>query len=209
MSSPQSLAGKVALVTGGSKGIGRAISLQLARYGATVVINYSSSASAAEEVVREIGPKNAIAIKADAGDVKEIQRVVDATIEKCGRLDIVVACAGILLLSELDKVTEEEFDKTFNLNVKGPMFLAQVCLSLFLAPFPAIQPSPARHWMLTTPPESRPPHALRQPHNPLLHEPMRRLNHNTQLPNLRILQRRNRANDTRLVQRPRSERNHG
>jgi 3-oxoacyl-[acyl-carrier protein] reductase len=126
MSSTQSLAGKVAIVTGGSKGIGRATALRLASDGAKVVVNYSSGAEAAEEVVKEIGAENAIAIKADCGNIEEITKLVDATIQKFGKLDIVIACAGIMLLNELDKVTEQEFDKTFNLNVKGPLFLAQV-----------------------------------------------------------------------------------
>jgi 3-oxoacyl-[acyl-carrier protein] reductase len=126
------LAGKVALVTGGSKGIGRATALRLARDGAKVVVNYSSGAEAAEEVVKEIGAENAIAIKADAGNVEEISKLVDATVQKFGKIDIVVACAGIMLLNELDKVTEAEFDKTFNLNVKGPLFLAQVSLPSLL-----------------------------------------------------------------------------
>ena len=126
MSSTQALAGKVAIVTGGSKGIGRATALRLARDGAKVVVNYASGVEAAEEVVKEIGAEKAIAIKADAGNVDEIAKLVDATVQKFGKIDIVVACAGIMLLNELDKVTEQEFDKTFNLNVKGPLFLAQV-----------------------------------------------------------------------------------
>jgi 3-oxoacyl-[acyl-carrier protein] reductase len=126
MSSTQSLAGKVALITGGSKGIGRATALRLARDGAKVVVNYASGAEAAEEVVKEIGAENAVAIKADAGIVEEITKLVDISVQKFGKIDIVVACAGVMLLNELDKVTEEEFDKTFNLNVKGPFFLAQV-----------------------------------------------------------------------------------
>jgi len=125
MSSTPSLAGKVALITGGSKGIGRATALRLVRDGAKVVVNYSSGAEAAEEVVKEIGAENAIAIKADAGSVEEITKLVDATVQKFGKIDIVVACAGIMLLNELDQITEAEFDKTFNLNVKGPLFLAQ------------------------------------------------------------------------------------
>ncbi|ESZ98147.1 Brn1 [Sclerotinia borealis F-4128] len=121
----QTLAGKVTLVTGGSKGIGRAICLRLARDGAKVIVNYSNSSTAADEVVSLIGKENATAIKADAGNVEDISKLVDATVEKHGKIDIVIACAAILKLNELEDITEAELDQTFNLNVKGPLFLAQ------------------------------------------------------------------------------------
>lgn len=123
-----SLTGKVAIVTGGSKGIGRSISLRLASLGAQVIVNYSSDASSAEETVKTIGSSNAFAIKADVGNVDEITRLVDESVKHFGKLDILVACAGIMPLNELENVTESEFDRIFNLNVKGPLFLAQVCL---------------------------------------------------------------------------------
>ncbi|TVY76025.1 Short chain dehydrogenase mdpC [Lachnellula suecica] len=105
-----SLAGNVALVTGGSKGIGRATSLRLARDG---------SQSYADEVVSLIGSEQAIAIKADISNVEEISKLVDATVAKWGKIDILIACAGTMRLNELEKVTEADFDTTFNLNVKG------------------------------------------------------------------------------------------
>lgn len=120
------LSGKVALITGGSKGIGKAISMKYASLGAKVVINYSGDEGAAESAVKEIGSENAFAIKANAGSVEEISRLVDETIAKYGKLDIVVANAGIMTLNELDKISEAEFDNTFAINVKGPLFLAQV-----------------------------------------------------------------------------------
>jgi 3-oxoacyl-[acyl-carrier protein] reductase len=126
MSSSKPLDGKVAIVTGGSKGIGKATVLQLVADGAKVVVNYSSSAAAADELVAQIGADKAIAIKADAGNVAEIGKVVDGTMKKFGKIDIIVACAGVMHLQELDKVTEDEYDATFALNVKGPLFLAQV-----------------------------------------------------------------------------------
>jgi 3-oxoacyl-[acyl-carrier protein] reductase len=127
MSSTQlPLSGKVAIVTGGSRGIGKAICLRLAADGAKVVVNYSSSSFSAEEVVQAIGSSNAIAIKADVGNVSEIQHLVDETVSKFGKIDILVACAGIMPLNELEKVTEGEFDSVFGINVKGPLFLAQV-----------------------------------------------------------------------------------
>ncbi|TGO33767.1 hypothetical protein BHYA_0228g00160 [Botrytis hyacinthi] len=121
----QPLAGKVALVTGGSKGIGRAICLRLARDGAIVVINYSNDSSAANEVASLIGEKNAMVIKADAGNIEDISRLVDTTVEKHGKIDILVACTATMKLNELENVSGEEFDQTFDLNVKGPLFLAQ------------------------------------------------------------------------------------
>jgi len=119
------LSGKVALVTGGSKGIGRAISQRLAADGAKVVVNYSSDVSSAEETVNVIGKDQAVAIKADVGNVEQIDQLIHATMKAYGQLDIVVACAGIMRLNELDKVTEEEFDRVMSVNVKGPLFLTQ------------------------------------------------------------------------------------
>ena len=89
-----SLNGKVALVTGGSKGIGRATSLALAKAGASVVINYSSDATAAEELVKQIGTKHAYALKADAGSVQGAEQMVKATIDHFGKLDILIPNAG-------------------------------------------------------------------------------------------------------------------
>jgi len=125
MSPSKALTGKIALVTGASRGIGKAIALKLANDGAQVVVNYAGNAAAAAEVVKQIGAEQAVAIKANAGSVSEITTLIDTTVQKFGKLDILVACAGIMPLNELEKVTEEEFDNIFNLNVKGPLFLAQ------------------------------------------------------------------------------------
>lgn len=124
------LAGKVALITGGSKGIGKATAIRLARDGAKVVINYASNAQAANEVVETIGSENCIAIKADAGDVASLDMLVAETVKKFGKIDILIPNAGVLLMKDLENVTEENFDKTMALNVKGPMFLAQVSSNL-------------------------------------------------------------------------------
>lgn len=126
MSTTKPLDGKVALITGASKGIGRATALQLASHGAKVIVNYSSSSAAADEVASLIGADNAFAVKADAGSVEGISKLVDATVQKFGKIDIVIPCAGVMILNELEKVSEADFDTTFNLNVKGPLFLAQV-----------------------------------------------------------------------------------
>lgn len=96
-----------------------------------MVINYSSSSSEADAVVSQIG-SNATAIKANAGSVSEIDRLVKETANKYGKIDILIACAGIMRLAELDALTEKDFDDTFNLNVKGPLFLAQVSLHLWI-----------------------------------------------------------------------------
>ena len=128
MSSAKPLDGKVAIITGGSKGIGRATVLQLAADGAKVVVNYASSAAEADELVAQIGADRALAIKADAGNIEEIGKLVDGTVQKFGKIDIVIACAAVMHLDELDKITEAIYDATFNLNVKGPLFLAQVSI---------------------------------------------------------------------------------
>lgn len=120
------LAGKVALITGASKGIGKALALRLAKDGAQVVVNYSSDSKAADEVVRSIGRDHAIAIKADAGNVVDIDRLVQETVQHFGKIDILVTNAGALPHRNLQATTEHDFDSLFTLNVKGPYFLCQV-----------------------------------------------------------------------------------
>jgi 3-oxoacyl-[acyl-carrier protein] reductase len=121
-----SLIGKVALITGASKGIGRATALRLAKDGANVVVGYNSNPEAADEVVNQIGTDKAIAIQADVGDVDEITSLVEQTIQRFGRIDLLVPCAGIMTLTTLEQTTEEAYDKMFAINVKGPFFLCQV-----------------------------------------------------------------------------------
>ena len=121
-----SLEGKVALITGASKGIGKATAIRLAKDGARVVINYSSDKQAADEVVQHIGTNKAAAIQADAGKVSDIESLIQQTVNLFGRIDILIPCAGILPMSPLEATNEELFDKIFALNVKGPYFLAQV-----------------------------------------------------------------------------------
>lgn len=125
--------GKVALVTGGSKGIGRAVCLALAKAGASVVVNYSSDASAAEEVVKSIapGPGKAVAIKADVSSVAGVEDLVSKTVSQFGKIDVLVANAGVLPMKDLKNTTEADWDSTFALNVKGPYFLAQVSNLLY------------------------------------------------------------------------------
>jgi 3-oxoacyl-[acyl-carrier protein] reductase len=125
-----SLAGKVALITGASKGIGAATALHLAGLGARVVVNYSSNPKPAEEIVQKIGSDKAIAIKANAGDLKDIERLVNETLKwGGGKIDILIpnAAAGAPT-NGLNNTSEAEFDNVVGLNVKGPFFLVQVSL---------------------------------------------------------------------------------
>ena len=115
-----------ALVTGGSKGIGAATSILLAQNGANVAINYSSDSSAADAIVENIGKERALAIKGDAGSVPAIENMVQQTVERFGKIDILIPCAGMLMMKDLEHTTEEDFDKIMRLNVKGPYFLSQV-----------------------------------------------------------------------------------
>ena len=118
------LEGKVALITGASRGIGRAIAVRLGRDGAAVVVNYSGSQEAAHETVAAIekGGGRAIAVQADVGKVADLERLFDETFQHFGRLDILVNNAGIMFNKLLAEVTEEEFDRIFAVNVKGTFF---------------------------------------------------------------------------------------
>ena len=122
-----SLSGKTALITGGSKGIGAATSLLLAKNGANVAINYSSDSAAAEKIVQQIGADKCIAIKGDAGSVSDIELMVDQTVKKFGKIDVLIPCAGVLVMKSLEQTSEADWEKSYRLNVKGPYFLSQVC----------------------------------------------------------------------------------
>jgi 3-oxoacyl-[acyl-carrier protein] reductase len=130
MATPTPLTGKVALITGASKGIGKATAMLLSSLGANVVINYSSDSQPADQLVDQLGPEKAIAIKADAGNVTEIERLVQETVNwkyGTGKIDIVVANAATSALGKgLEQTSEADFDKAVALNVKGPYFLVQV-----------------------------------------------------------------------------------
>jgi 3-oxoacyl-[acyl-carrier protein] reductase len=118
---------KVALVTGASRGIGRAIALRLGRDGVNVVVNYVSNAEAAQEVVlqlKSLGVK-AAAIQADVGKLEDVRRLFSQTIEQFGGLDIVVNNVGTFVYKPLVTVTEEEFDRVFSVNAKGTFFALQ------------------------------------------------------------------------------------
>lgn len=122
-----SLKGKVAIVTGASNGIGRGIAERLAQDGASVVVNYAKSADKAKQVVAGIEAKGgkAIAIQADMSKVTDARRLVKDAVKQFGRLDILVNNAGDFLAKPLAETTEEEFDRLFALNAKGPYFAMQ------------------------------------------------------------------------------------
>jgi 3-oxoacyl-[acyl-carrier protein] reductase len=121
------LNGKVAIVTGASNGIGRAIAERFAQDGATVVVNYSKSAESAKQVVNNIeaGGGKAVAVHADVSQAIEARRLVKDTVVTLGRLDILVNNAGMFMYKPLIETTEEEFDSMFALNAKGPYFALQ------------------------------------------------------------------------------------
>jgi 3-oxoacyl-[acyl-carrier protein] reductase len=125
-----SLAGKVAIVTGASRGIGRAIAEGLATAGASVVVNHRASSAQADEVVAAIerAGGRAAAIQADMANVTDIHGLVSATIEKFGALDILVNNAGVGNRTEMSDMTEKEFDWTMVTNARGPMFAIQAAV---------------------------------------------------------------------------------
>ncbi|KAF2002045.1 NAD(P)-binding protein [Amniculicola lignicola CBS 123094] len=122
---PQPLAGKVALITGATKGIGRATALELASLGANVVITYSSDDAAAHSLVQEIGSEKALAVKSNAGSLSDINTLISTTISKFSKIDILIPNAGIMPMRSIENTTEEDWDSCYNINVKGPYFLVQ------------------------------------------------------------------------------------
>ena len=112
---------RVALVTGGSRGIGRATSLQLAREGATVIVNYHQRRDAAQEVVAEIEAHggSALALQADVSDRQAVRVMVDQAVQKISAIDILVNNAGILMQGSLLDYQDEELDRMWEINVKG------------------------------------------------------------------------------------------
>ncbi|KAJ5684114.1 uncharacterized protein N7477_000459 [Penicillium maclennaniae] len=120
-----SLSGKVVLITGSSRGIGKATALRLASEGASIVINYISNEASANRLVEQIGSDRALAVQADASNLTDLDRLVDSAVAKFGKIDILIPNAGILLMADLEHTSEADFDQTYNLMVKGPYFLAQ------------------------------------------------------------------------------------
>jgi 3-oxoacyl-[acyl-carrier protein] reductase len=124
------LAGKVALVTGGSRGIGAAIAMRLAADGASVAVTYAKGADAAASVVKAIeraGGK-AIAIQADAADAKAVKAAVEKTVASFGRLDVLVNNAGTAIPKRFEETTLEELDRVIDINVRGTLVATQAAL---------------------------------------------------------------------------------
>jgi 3-oxoacyl-[acyl-carrier protein] reductase len=129
----QKLSGKVALVTGASKGIGAAIAAHLAAEGAAVVVNYAASKAGADKVVDEITKHGgrAVAIQADLAKQPDIDRLLAETKKAFGRLDILVNNAGVYEFAPLEQITPAHFHKQFDLNVLGLLLTSQAALKHF------------------------------------------------------------------------------
>jgi len=127
------LKGKVAVVTGASKGIGAGIAKGLAAAGASVVVNYASSRDGADRVVKEITGKGgkAIAVQGDVGKEADVKRLFAETKKAFGALDVLVNNAGIYQFTPLESVTEEEFHREFNTNVLGLILATREAVKYF------------------------------------------------------------------------------
>ncbi|MEO8421983.1 MAG: glucose 1-dehydrogenase [Hyphomicrobium sp.] len=127
------LAGKVAVVTGASKGIGAGIAKAFAAEGASVVVNYASSKEGADKVVAEITGKGgkAVAVQGDVGKPADIKAIFEATKKAYGRLDVLVNNAGVFDFAPLESVTEAEYRRQYDINVLGPILATQEALKLF------------------------------------------------------------------------------
>ena len=127
---PKNLEGKVAFITGGSRGIGAAIAKRLAADGANVAITYTKGADAAASVVKEIerAGRKAIAIQADAADADAVKAAVEKTVTTFGRLDILVNNAGTAVPKRFEETTLEELDRLMDINVRGVFVATQAAL---------------------------------------------------------------------------------
>ncbi len=121
------LAGKVALVTGSSRGIGRAIALEYARQGAKVVVTYNSEAALAEEVIKQIreGGREALLARVDVSDRESVREAFQAAHAEFGRIDILVNNAGINKRGYFEEITDDDWDHIMKINLKGPFICCQ------------------------------------------------------------------------------------
>lgn len=121
------LAGKVALVTGGSRGIGAAVAVRLAEEGADVVLTYEQAADRAAEVVARIESAGArgLAVRADCAVPSEVEGAVERAVGAFGRLDVLVNNAAVFLAAPLEELSAEQVDRTLAVNVRGPFTAAQ------------------------------------------------------------------------------------
>jgi 3-oxoacyl-[acyl-carrier protein] reductase len=127
------LTGKVAVVTGASKGIGASIAKALAAAGAAVVVNYASSRDGADRVVADIKAKGgkAIAVKGDVAKEKDVRQLLDATKESFGAVDVLVNNAGVYNFLPLEDTTEDDFHRHFNVNVLGTLLATREAVKRF------------------------------------------------------------------------------
>jgi 3-oxoacyl-[acyl-carrier protein] reductase len=127
------LAGKAAVVTGSSRGVGRNVALAFAKEGADVLVNYSSSAGPAQEVVDQIKAmgRKAVAVRADVASKAEVEAMMDAAKETFGRLDILVNNAGFTRPAMLHKMSEADWDAVLNTHLKGPFLCIQAAFKYF------------------------------------------------------------------------------
>ena len=127
------LVGKVAVVTGASKGIGAGIAKQLAAEGASVVVNYASSKEGADQVVNEIEASGgkAIAVQGDVAKSQDIKRLFAEANKAFGRLDVLINNAGVYQFASLEEVTEDEFHREFNINVLGMILATREAVKYF------------------------------------------------------------------------------
>jgi NAD(P)-dependent dehydrogenase (short-subunit alcohol dehydrogenase family) len=130
----------VALVTGGGRGIGRAVCLELARHGYAVAINYAANEEAARETQRLLGSSASMLCRADVAQTAERDRMVDAVLSQWGRVDALVNNAGITSVGRKDilEATEESWDRVLGVNLKGPFFLCQRVAAAMLALLPGL-----------------------------------------------------------------------
>ena len=130
-----SLEGKSAIVTGSSRGIGRAIAIELARQGTDVLVNYNNNREAAEEVKDEIERlgRKAVIVQADVSDLAQHQKLLDAAVDAFGRVDILVNNAGITRIADILEESEEDFDILIKTNLKAPHFLTQRVANYMIA----------------------------------------------------------------------------
>jgi len=130
----KNLLGRVSFVTGGSRGIGRSISIALAEAGSDIVFSYKESNSAAQdtlETIKSLG-QECIALRADVRDRKSLTRAMEIIARHWGRLDVLVNNAGINKPTDFDKITDEDWDEVLSINLKGPFIVSQISFPLLL-----------------------------------------------------------------------------